>query len=307
MSVLLVSAGYDHTIRFWEALTGVCSRTIQHSDSQVNRLAITPNKHYLAAAGNPKVHLYDIASTNPLPLHSFEGHTNNVTSVAFQIDTRWLTTSSEDGTVKVWDVRAPSVQRSYRHDAPVNEVVIHPNQGELISADRNGTVKVWDLAENKCTHELTPEPGTPLQSVSCASDGSMVVAGANTGNVYIWSMDSSIEKTTLHPLTKFRAHSKYITNVLLSGDCRHLATCSADHTARVWDMNLSDNSSPLLETTLRSHQRWVWDCAFSADSAYLVTASSDHYVRLWDLASNETVRQYSGHSKGVISVALNDV
>ena len=31
--VILVTAGYDHTIRFWEALSGICSRTIQHSDS----------------------------------------------------------------------------------------------------------------------------------------------------------------------------------------------------------------------------------------------------------------------------------
>lgn len=32
-SVILVTAGYDHTIRFWEALSGICSRTIQHPDS----------------------------------------------------------------------------------------------------------------------------------------------------------------------------------------------------------------------------------------------------------------------------------
>lgn len=31
--VILVTAGYDHTIKFWEALSGICSRTIQHPDS----------------------------------------------------------------------------------------------------------------------------------------------------------------------------------------------------------------------------------------------------------------------------------
>ena len=34
-SVILVTAGYDHTIRFWEALSGICSRTIQHPDSVI--------------------------------------------------------------------------------------------------------------------------------------------------------------------------------------------------------------------------------------------------------------------------------
>jgi hypothetical protein len=32
-SVILVTAGYDNTIRFWEALSGICSRTIQHPNS----------------------------------------------------------------------------------------------------------------------------------------------------------------------------------------------------------------------------------------------------------------------------------
>lgn len=42
--------------------------------------------------------------------------------------------------------------------APVNDVVIHPNQGELISCDQAGSVKIWDLGENTCTHELVRVP-----------------------------------------------------------------------------------------------------------------------------------------------------
>ena len=86
--------------------------------------------------------------------------------------------------------------------------------------------------------------------------------------------------TSLVPVTKFVAHQKYITRVLLSPDVKQLATCSADHTAKIWRV---DTNTFQLEATLTGHQRWVWDCAFSADSAYLVTACSDHYARLWEL------------------------
>ena len=61
-----------------------------------------------------------------------------------------------------------------------------------------------------------------------------------------------------------------------------------------------------LEASLESHQRWVWDCAFSADSAYLVTACSDHYARLWELGTQAVIRQYNGHHRGAVCVALND-
>ena len=40
---------------------------------------------------------------------------------------------SEDGTIKIWDLRAPGFQREYESRAPVNTVVLHPNSGELIS------------------------------------------------------------------------------------------------------------------------------------------------------------------------------
>lgn len=98
---------------------------------------------------------------------------------------------------------------------------------------------------------------------------------------------------------------------------RHLATCSADHTVKIWS---TANYEYNLERTLTGHQRWVWDAAFSADSAYLVTgefplpdivvaglmspASSDHTARLWDLSSGETVRQYDGHHRYVSSLIV---
>ena len=165
--------------RFWEALSGICSRTIQHTDSQVNRLCISPDKRYLAAAGHLHVKLYDIKSTNPNPILSFEGHTNNVTGVGFHCEGKWMVTSSEDGTVKIWDTRSATVQRNYNHHSPVNDVVIHPNQGELISCDQAGNVRIWDLGENKCTHQLIPEDDIPVRSVTVATDGSMLVAGNN--------------------------------------------------------------------------------------------------------------------------------
>ncbi len=94
-----------------------------------------------------------------------------------------MVTSSEDGTVKIWETRSGNVQRSYSHGSPVNDVVIHPNQGEIISCDRGGSVRIWDLAENNCSHQLIPEEDTPVASVTVASDGSTLCAGTNSVSV----------------------------------------------------------------------------------------------------------------------------
>lgn len=31
--VILATAGYDHAIKFWQAHSGICHRTVQHPDS----------------------------------------------------------------------------------------------------------------------------------------------------------------------------------------------------------------------------------------------------------------------------------
>ncbi len=185
-----------------------------------------------------------------------------------------------------------------------------------------------------------PEEEKSVASVTVATDGSLLcaaVSNSTNGAVYVWRLVTVRDVTSLVPVTKFQAHGTYITRVLLSPDVRHLATCSADHTAKIWAVDLDrpsgssltetnsddsisatnnngdvddeDNKDPnafLKEQTLDGHQRWVWDCAFSADSAYLVTACSDHYARLWELSSRQIIRQYNGHHRGAVCVALND-
>lgn len=115
LSVVLITAGYDHTIRFWEAWSGVCSHTIAYPDMQVNRVAISPDKRMVAVAGYNNVRLYDCNVSTPpnatgdaanvSPVTTFEGHTGNITAVAWHCDAKWLVSGSEDGTLKIWDTR----------------------------------------------------------------------------------------------------------------------------------------------------------------------------------------------------------
>lgn len=116
-------------------------------------------------------------------------------------------------------------------------------------------------------------------------------------------MQQGKELTDLQPRTKILAHSKYLLRVLLAPSMKTLATCSADKTIKIWNL---DRQGVTLDKTLVGHQRWVWDMAFSADSAYLVSASSDHTARLWEINSGQTVKQYQGHHKAACAVALND-
>lgn len=136
--------------RFWEATSGICYRTLQYADSQVNKLEITADKTLIAAAGNPHIRLFEVNSNNPQPILSYDGHAGNVTSVGFQKDGKWMFSGSEDGTVKIWDLRAPGCQREYESRAAVNTVILHPNQGELISGARSLGISGQEVSSGLC-------------------------------------------------------------------------------------------------------------------------------------------------------------
>ncbi|KAJ9074225.1 TOR complex subunit lst8, variant 3 [Entomophthora muscae] len=271
-SVILATAGYDLTIRFWDALSGSCIRTIvypnQNPKPQINKLCISPDRRYLVAGDYRNIRLFEINSLNSHPLCTLEGHTNNITSIAFHPEGKWLASGSEDGTVKIWDTRAPSVQRNFKHGSPVNDFVIHPDSLQLLSCSRDGSIKLWNVGSTSCVHELVPDDDISMQSITISSDGSTVVAGSTKGSCYVWSMGKG-SSGDFTAVTKFTAHNNYLTKCLLSPDSKVLATCSADSTVKIWNANNQFKH----EKTLTGSSRWVWDCSFSADSSYLVTGT----------------------------------
>ena len=128
-------------------------KIVKFAESHVNCLQVSNDKKYLAAGGNPIIHVYDINSAADTPYHTLEGHSANVTSLGFQRDGKWLYSGSDDNHIKIWDLTSFTCKRTYDNKAGVNTVVLHLNQGELVSGDNDGKLKVWDLESDSCTAE----------------------------------------------------------------------------------------------------------------------------------------------------------
>jgi len=297
MNVILATGGFDHKIRLWDATSGTCPKVYQFGDSQVNSLSISTDKNLLAAGGNPQINLFDLKSSSDAPILTYEGHTSNVMTVGFQKDGKWLYSCSEDSSIRIWDTRAPTCQRTYYCQVGVNSVALHPNQMELISGDQGGNIKVWDLTANAMREQSSPPLLSPVRAVSIASNASIMTAGSHSGRLYVYNIRDG--KLVLE--RDFQAHNDYLLSAVISPDVSSVATTSADRSIKLWSTETWE-----LERTLLHHQRWVWDAVFSADSLYLVTASSDQSAKLWDLLTGEVMRNYIGHSLAVTCVALND-
>ena len=217
-SVLLATAGYDHKVRLWEASSGTCNQQLNFGDSQVNCLDISPNKQYIAAAGNPHTRVYDVNASGNDPLKNLDGHTHNVTAVGFQKDTKWMYSGSEDGTLRIWDLRSPgtarefgSCQREYDNGCGINAVALHPNQGELIAGDQNGNIRVFDLTQNKMSREQPSGVGSPIRSITIAADASLAATAHDNGMCVLWTLPTDGQTVSRFEVRRtFTAHDTYV-------------------------------------------------------------------------------------------------
>jgi G protein beta subunit-like protein len=75
--LILATAGYDHTIKFWDVTSGLPTASINYAESHINRLAITNDRKYLGVAAYNMVKVYEISLNSNQPPSSevsFEGH-----------------------------------------------------------------------------------------------------------------------------------------------------------------------------------------------------------------------------------------
>ncbi len=66
----------------------------------------------------------------------------------------WLYAGSEDGTVRVHDLRLSGSQMVHKNDCEVNAVTLSPTEGELLIGDQLGKLMIYDLVGGKVRAEM---------------------------------------------------------------------------------------------------------------------------------------------------------
>ncbi|KAK2662785.1 hypothetical protein Ddye_001359 [Dipteronia dyeriana] len=94
-------------------------------------------------------------------------------------------------------------------------------------------------------------------------------------------------------------HRERVTDVAFSPVHNHLATASADRTARLWS---TDGS---ILKTFEGHLDRLARIAFHPSGKYLGTTSFDKTWRLWDIGTGEELLLQEGHSKSVNGLAFH--
>jgi G protein beta subunit-like protein len=218
-------------------------------------------------------------STTLLPCRVFKAHKEYLTRLLLSPDIKLLATCSSDHTVRIWKIDMNEEHLEVMAEPSGETVPPGLNHPASINGFMSQSQPVLNGAAAAASTESIPE-----RVGERVGGGDRVVAGG------------------FNPPTPADVRSSHSTGSLTSAPSHSM---SASSLRALTDLITLRRPLPC-DKVLGIHQRWVWDCAFSADSAYLVTVCSDHYARLWELGTAVVIRQYSGHHRGAVCVALND-
>jgi len=295
----LASAGSDNNIILWEAETGQRLETFTSASNHTTvplwilktgkNIIFSPNGRLAASGQDKTVHLRDVFIEGQ-SWRKLEGHKGTVRDWTFSPDGHHLISSSDDQTVRIWDIETGVTVRVLSgHTMAVNDITLFENQ--LFSASSDRTVMRWSLSLP--FQKAVTLPGVAISS-AIAPNGQCVAIGFKDGALRLYSLP---EVKLLSE--QQQAHRDRIRHLAFNSDGTLLATASYDKTAKLWQVKA--DSSLEAQQTFNGHTDKLYAVAFSPDSHRLATSSYNGQIGLFTIGSEQQVL-YNAHQGPVYSV-----
>ncbi len=294
----------EKVVKIWEHNQGKWQdlNTLAEINAGVRSISFSPDSKKLACC----VCRYDhIHPCNPIRIYdvktweyqSFEEHSNWIMSGAFHPDGKIFVSSSEDETIKIWDIETGECLETM--DGYTNwqlAVAFHPDGKILASGDNNATVYLWDVETGECLKTLKGHTSS-IWSLAFSSDGKILASGSTDLTIRLWDIETGECQRTL------LGKEERIWSLAFNPDDTKLASSSVNQKIRIWD--LQTNHCQILDSN-ESSGGGIKSITYSSDGVFLISASEDRTIRIWNIHTSECLNVLKGHKDWVTSVDFID-
>ncbi|ETO24227.1 WD repeat-containing protein [Reticulomyxa filosa] len=256
-----------------------------------------------------------------------KGHLKGVNSVRFSPDCTKIVSSSNDGTVRIWDVESgKEVQTLKGHSGPVIGAQFSTHNDMIMSFSEDNTIRLWNKTWK--TEKILVGHSKTVTNAQFSWDNQMIVSMSLDETIRIWDVNSgneikrrsevnnarfssnglSIAAITKHTIVIWNIQfgerkkilGKYLWDVSrsqLSPDGKSIAIDSSDE-LRIWDIVSNKEKKVLI------CQSKIRDFKFSSDSQTIVSCSDDKIIRIWNVKFGIEIQALQRNLNGVTSVDI---
>ncbi len=180
---LIALGGPSRLVKIFSAADGKMICKMKKHTDWVTALCFTPDgKSLISGDRAGGLSVWDCQGHE---LQSVSAHTAGITQIACRGN--FVATSSEDGTVKFWDiVEGKELKSWHAHDGGVRSVAFTAD-GHVLTSGRDHFVRLWDVNGN-LIKQFEPLSDIAMQA---AAAGGRIIAADWSGSVRVWNMDGS--------------------------------------------------------------------------------------------------------------------
>lgn len=275
----LVSASYDHTIRWWDlgaAAEGTASVVLEKKSNK-------------KPAKEATVELQKTARTA-------DAHQEWVRSISIGTQGRQLLSGDDKGVAILWDAVDAKEIRRFQSPGWLRAVALSAD-GRLAAtceyapryARFANAIKLWDAAAGGIALDLAKEfkKGDRVTGMSAAAfspDGKILALGqggeieGGKGKVTLVDPESGKK------LQELTANEGGIAHLVFSPDGKMLASAGRDTLVKLWSISDGKLLQDLGKSRGGQFKDWIHAAAFSPDGARLAAADMAGQIQLWTLA-----------------------
>ncbi|KAL2346450.1 hypothetical protein Fmac_000450 [Flemingia macrophylla] len=272
---LLASGSGDSTARIWKIA----------------------DKHWDSGVQNEPV--------NVMVLQHFRESTNekakDVTTLDWNGDGTLLATGSYDGQARIWSRDGELNSTLNKHKGPIFSLKWNRKGDYLLSGSVDKTAIVWNIKTGEWKQLFEFHTGPTLD-----------VDWRNNVSFATCSTDKMIHVCKIgeyRPIKTFSGHQDEVNAIKWDPTGSLLASCSDDHTAKIWNLK-QDN----FLHDLKEHVKGIYTIRWSPtgpstnspnQQLVLASASFDSTIKLWDVELGSLLYSLNGHRDPVYSIAFS--
>ncbi len=286
---VLVTAGLDGFLRFWDATSGqLLGQPLPVDDKLIYDVAYSADGWWIATVGWSPVRLWKLDPENPpgkaLPSRVHELSTPDTfsTAVAFSPEGSRLVAGDAGGQLHLWDVQSGQAIPTGKTHAPlgggaIRSVAFNRDGTRIASGGDDGVVRVWDAATLQLLGQSAPDFSTSIRRLTFNPNGARILVAESAGSAH--RPENSLrlyDPATCEAVGELKGHQGKISTVTFRRDGMLCASGGDDGNLRIWDAE-----SGRLMHSLRGHLGSIASVTFGADGASLISGGEDGCWRLW--------------------------
>lgn len=323
----------DRTVRRFHTETGEVEWASTRLNGTVRSLTLGPRAETIFAGG--WYHIEELHTETGEPNERPALRVNRSNSLALSGDGRHLTTATDDGDVKRWEITptgAPGCLSSWMCGASGQPGAIFSADGaSLITGSRAAEFRVWDSATGERRRVVDRLRGQS-RSLRLSPDGSTLAVGTEGGRVLLFDAATWTRRAGLYP------HRAVIADMAFSPDGSRLYTVGSDGSVAAtevatgacvwWDQSFRSEGlrlalSPDGRTLAVTHRLWSvqmydaangqvfaqlptkssnWSIAFSVDGRTLFVGNWANEIARWDTENWDELPPMRGHTQTVFAL-----